>query len=66
MQNPQSNPLSRAFFSLPVPIEADISCRQDNEITFKKVTYIEVQKAFSLSSLNTAASANQINYTMFK
>jgi len=46
-------------FSLPVPIEADLLCRQDNEISFKEVTY--VQEAFSSSSLNTAAGANYSN-----
>jgi len=28
--------------SLPIPIEADLSCRQGNEILFEEVTYIEV------------------------
>ena len=51
---------------LPISIEADLSCRQDNKIPFKEVTYIEVQKAlFSLSS-NTAAGVSQINYIMLK
>jgi len=27
---------------LPIPIEADLSCRQDNEIPFEEVTYTEV------------------------
>ena len=52
--------------SLPIPIEADLSCRQDNKIPFKEVTYTEIQEALSLSSSNTAASASQINYTMLK
>ena len=52
--------------SLPISIEADLLCRQDNEIPFKKVTYTEVQKALSSSSSNTAAGASQINYTMLK
>jgi len=51
---------------LPIPIEADLSCRQDNKIPFEKVTYTEVQEALSSSSSNTAASASQINYTMLK
>ena len=52
--------------SLPIPIKADLSCRQDNEISFKKVTYTEVQDALSLLSSNTATSASCINYTMLK
>jgi len=51
---------------LPTPIEADLSCRQDNKIPFEEVTYTEVQKALSSSSSNTAAGASQINYTMLK
>jgi len=51
---------------LPIPIEADLSCRQDNEIPFEEVTYTEVQEALSSSSSNTAAGASQINYTMLK
>ena len=43
---------------LPTPIEADLLCRQDNEIPFEKVTYTEVQEALSSSSLNTAAGAS--------
>ena len=27
---------------LPISIEADLSCRQDNEISFEEITYIEV------------------------
>ena len=52
--------------SLPIPIEADLLCRQDNEIPFEEVTYTEVQKALSSSSSNTAAGTSQINYTMLK
>jgi len=51
---------------LPIPIEADLSCRQDNEIPFEEVTYTEVQKALFASSSNTAAGASQINYTILK
>jgi len=51
---------------LPISIEADLSCRQDNEIPFEKVTYIEVQEALSSSSSNTAAGTSQINYTILK
>jgi len=51
---------------LLIPIEADLSCRQDNEIPFEEVTYTEVQEALSSSSSNTAAGISQINYTMFK
>ena len=51
---------------LPIPIEADLFYRQDNEILFKEVTYIEVQIALSSLSSNTATSTSQINYTMLK
>jgi len=44
--------------SLPIPIEANLLCRQDNKIPFEEVTYTEVQKALSLSSSNTAASTS--------
>jgi len=44
--------------SLLILIEADLLCRQDNKISFEKVTYIKVQKAFSSSSSNTAAGTN--------
>ena len=51
---------------LPIPIEADLSHKQDNEIPFEEVTYTEVQEALSSSSSNTAAGISQINYTMLK
>ena len=51
---------------LPIPIEADLSCRQDNEIPFEEVTYTEVQEALSSLSSNIAAGTSQINYTMLK
>ena len=51
---------------LPIPIEADLSCRQDNKIPFEKVTYTEVQEALFASSSNTAAGTSQINYTILK
>ena len=57
--------IKNLLLSLP-PIEADLSCKQDNKILFKEVTYTEVQKALSSSSSNTAAGASQINYTILK
>ena len=51
---------------LLIPIEADLLCRQDNEIPFEEVTYTEVQEALSSSSSNIAAGTSQINYTMLK
>jgi len=34
--------LYQELSSLLIPIKADISCKQDNKISFKKVTYTEV------------------------
>jgi len=43
---------------LYTPIKANLLYKQDNEIFFEKVTYIEVQEALFLLSLNTAAGAS--------
>jgi len=45
-------------FPLLVPIKADLSYKQNNKISFEKVTYTEVQKALSLLNLNIAASTS--------
>ena len=58
--------LYQELLSLLTSIKADLSSRQDNEISFKKVTYTEVQDALSSLSSNTAISTSYINYTMLK